>query len=372
MNKNDVTHKYEEEKLRVQEQSQLIYLQNQIDELRRMLKDQNNKYAWAMEQARRAEGQVAQIQNVIERQAQEIQATLEVYKRELGNIRRDIAAVQLRAEEAIKPVREMQAGIHQLSEARRQDRESVTPWFARIEELEHAIREVVAHVRELDERQRQVQPQFEQLRSADTAVVEEIRHVNEQVEVEKQVLRRQAVEAQQMIADVRTAMDEPVARVGRLEERARALQEFVKDLPEAIAAVDEHLPGLHDEMRRIELMATERFLLTQERIEDLRHQNEGRLTELHDTDDHHLRHLTNWLERIDAWCREEEGRVTRISNRIELLHQRHDGRLTDLESQELQLLERITGAWQTAFENVKQIQVERRESFGPEEGTRQS
>ena len=51
--KPDITARYEEEKLRVQEQSQLIYLQNQIDELRRLLKEQNNKYAWAVEQVRR-------------------------------------------------------------------------------------------------------------------------------------------------------------------------------------------------------------------------------------------------------------------------------------------------------------------------------
>ncbi len=275
MNKSDVTAKFEEEKLRVQEQSQLIYLQNQIDELRRMLKDQNNKYSWAMEQNRRAEGQVAQMQNIIERQAQETQATLEIYKREITALRRDIATALTRAEEAGKPTREIQASIHQLTEARRQDRDAVSPWYGRIEELEHRARETVAQVREGEERHRQLQTSLEQLRLADAAALEEMRHINEQIDMEKQVLRRQAVEAQQLVSDVRASLDEPVARIARIEERYKGLEESLVALPPQIAAVAVHLPGFQEELRRIELVSTERFLMGQERLEDLRHQNEN-------------------------------------------------------------------------------------------------
>lgn len=363
MNRNDVTARFEEEKLRVQEQSQLIYLQNQIDELRRLLKDQNNKYAWAMEQARRAEGQVTQIQQLAERQTQETQSTLEVYKRELTALRRDVAAALNRAEEGTKPIRDMQAGIHQLSESRRQDRDALAPWWVRIEELEHRTREAMSQVRDTDDRNRNLQTQLEQLRLADAVTIEETRHLKDQIEVEKQVIRRQAVEAQQLVSDVRASIEDPVARLTRLEERYKALDEQIIGFPPMVQAVSVHIPVLQEELRRIELVSTERFLLNQERLEDLRHQNEGRISDLHDTDEVHLRHLTSWLERIDAWCREEEGRVTRIGNRLELLHQRHDGRLTDLEQQELQTLERITDAWNGVRDAVKQAQVERREGL---------
>lgn len=370
MNKSDVTARFEEEKLRVQEQSQLIYLQNQIDELRRMIKDQNNKYAWAMEQARRSEGQVNQMQNIIERHAQEIQTTLEVYKRELTALRRDVAAALTRAEESVKPLRDLQAHIHQLQEARRQERDAVLPWYARIEELEHRIREIVAHVREGDERYRHLQNQLEQVRAADVEVVEEIQRIDQQIEIEKQVLRRQAVEAQQLVSDVRASLDDPLARIARLEERTKAIVEFVETLPPQIDAVAIPIPVIQEEVRRVELVSTERFLMTQERLEDLRHQNETRLAELHDTDEDHLRHLTGWLERLEGWCREEEGRVVRIGNRLELLHQRHEGRLSDLETQEMYTLERITSAWQGVLEGIKQAQVERRDSFADQDSGR--
>jgi|GEM_PF-380892 len=367
-NKSDITAKYEEEKLRVQEQSQMIYLQNQIDELRRIIKEQNNKYTWAMEQVRRVEGQNAQLQGVIERQAQDQQVVLEAYKRELSSLRRDVANALIRAEESVKPVREMQAAIHQLGESRRTDRETVAPLFGRIDELEQARRELVAQVRETDDRYRQVTTHLEQLRLADLEAIEEMRHLSDEIQAEKQALRRQAVEAQQMVSDARNALHEPVARLGRLEVLHKELVAQVETLPIAIEELAQELPRQKEELRRIEVISTERFMLNQERLEELRHQNEERLTSLRDTDEEHLRHLTNWLERIDGWCREQEGRVSRLNNRVDLFYQQHDNRLADLEGQDLQLLERLTETWTALLQSRRTLDVERR---GPATDERQ-
>lgn len=359
-NRGEVSAKFEDEKQRAQDQSQLIYLQNQIDELRRMIKDQNNKYAWSMEQARRSEGQVSQMQNLIERNSQEMQTTLELYKREIGALRREVASAMLRAEESIKPVRELQAQIHQLQESRRQDRDAVTPWYGRIEELEHHAKEIVAMVRESDDRYRQLYAQLEQFRLADAATAEQFRRLDEQLQVEKQQLRRHAVEAQQLIDDVRQSLDDPIARIGRLEERVRDSEDQLEELPPRIIAVVEQLPALQEEIRRVELVASERFLLSQERIEDLRHQHDERIVEMHEAGDENLLHITSWLERIDTWCREEEGRVARIGNRLDLLYHQHESRLSDLEEQEIEMLEGITRAWNGVLEVVKAGQIERR------------
>jgi hypothetical protein len=359
--KNEITAKYEEEKLRVQEQSQLIYLQNQIDELRRLIKEQNNKYAWAMEQVRRVEGQNSQLQSIIERQAQDQQVVLEAYKREISALRRDVANALVRAEESVKPVREMQASIHQLGESRRADREHVAPLFGRIDEVAHRERELAAQVREFDEKHRQALKQIEQLRLADHEAIEEMQRLNDDIQAEKQALRRQAVEAQQMVSDARDALHEPVARITYLEEQHRQISSAVAAIPATIVEVAEQLPGIKEDIRRVEIISTERFMLTQERLEELRHVSEERLGVLRDADEEHLRHLTNWLERIDGWCREEEGRVSRIGARLELLFQRHEGRLADLEVQELQVLEQLSGAWAALLESRRAADVERRE-----------
>lgn len=368
-NKNNITSKYEEEKLRVQEQSQLIYLQNQIDELRRLLKEQNNKYGWAMEQVRRVESQNTQLQALIERQQQEQQIVLEAYKRELSALRRDVANALIRAEDSVKPVREIQAAIHQLGESRRNDREHVAPLFGRIDELEQRARDVVAQLRETDDRHRTLLTQMEQLRLADGEALEEMRRLNDDIQAEKQALRRQAVEAQQMVSDARSSLHEPVARIGRLEEQHKQLNTRVQALPGQISDLAAEIPKLAEDLRRVEILSTDRFMMTQERLEELRHQNEERIGDLRDTDEEHLRHLTSWLERIDGWCREEEGRVARIANRLELLQQRHETRLSDLETQDLEVLQQITTAWASLLEVRRSTDVERREI---QDGNRQA
>ncbi len=365
-NKNEITAKYEEEKLRVQEQSQMIYLQNQIDELRRIIKEQNNKYGWAMDQVRRVEGLNAQLKGEIDRHAQEYQLVQEAYKRELSALRRDVANALVRAEESVKPVREMQAMIHQLGESRRADREHVAPLFGRIDELERREREIAPHFRETDNRFRQVMTQLEPLRLADMNAIEELRRLDDQIQAEKQALRRQAVEAQQMVSDARNSLHEPVARIKHLEEQYKGLEAQIKVLPGGIEEVAKVLPGIKEAVCRIEIINTDRFMLTQERIEELRHQNEERLVDLRDTDEEHLRHLTAWLERIDSWCREEEGRVARVGNRLDLLAQRHEGRLADVEVQGLQVLEELAAAWNNLLEARRVQDVERRELLGTE------
>jgi chromosome segregation ATPase len=359
--KPDITARYEEEKLRVQEQSQLIYLQNQIDELRRLLKEQNNKYAWAVEQVRRVEAQNAQLQGIIDRQAQEQQIVLESYKREISSLRRDVANALLRAEESVKPVREIQATIHQLGESRRTDREQVAPLFSRIDDLEQRERDLAAQIRDTDERYRGLLAQLEQLRLADHEMLNELRRQSDEIQAEKQALRRQAVEAQQMVSDARAALEEPIARIKHLEAQSKEMNKALQKLPEEITAIMARLPELRDEIRRVEVLSTERFMMNQERLEDLRHHSEERLTDLRDADEEHLRHLTGWLERIDGWCREEEGRVARIANRLDLLLQRHEGRLADLETQESQLLARLAATWGGLLEARRATDVERRE-----------
>lgn len=361
-NKNDITARFEEEKLRVQEQSQLIYLQNQIDELRRTIKDQSNKYAWAMEQVRRVEAQNAQLQGTFERQAQEHALILETYKRELAALRRDIANAMVRSEEAVKPIRELQATIHQLGEARRNDREYVAPLFGKLDELERRAREAVAQIRETDDRHRTVLAQLEDLRKADDEVFDDLRKLSDEIQAEKQALRRQAVEAQQMVSDARTSLNEPVARIGHLEEVTKGLGKKLDALPGSINEVAEELPQIKENARRIEVLSTERFMMTQERLEELRHLNEERLVDLRDTDEEHLRRLTAWLERLDAWCREEEGRLGRLGNRVDLLQQRHEGRLVDLEKQGMDVLDRVAGAWMGLLDARRASEVERRET----------
>ena len=358
-NKPNVTSKYEEERLRTQEQSQIVYLQGQLDDLRRQIKEQGNKYNWAMEQMRKVEGSVAQVEGLYERYRQEVAQALDGYRRDIATLRREVAGALIKIEEGTKPLREMQTQIHQLGEARKQDRDMVAGWVVRVEELEQRALTWQARVKEGEERDRALADQLEGLYAAGEALRAELRKFNEELQIEKQSLRRQAVEAQQIVADVRPILDDHHSRLIRLDEIRQRIDLFTTELPERIEALDGKLAEQGLDIKRVERVSTERFLMNQERLEELRQQQDERLTALHETDEQHLRQLTVWLERVDGWLRELDQRQARSASRFENLLRDQQGLLTELDQRDVHLISTLVTTLKDQLEHFKAAQIER-------------
>jgi chromosome segregation ATPase len=350
MSTPDLTAKFEEERLRAHEQSQIVYLQGQIDELRRLIKDQTNKYNWAMEQTRKTEAAVVQVQSLFERHTEEVTQSIEASRRDIVGLRKEIAGALVKIEEGVKPLREMQSQIQQLAEARRQDRDQVFPWFARIEDTEQKILDLQSQIRETEERQRQLVAQLDRLREADAVALQEARRVGEELQVEKQNLRRQIVEGQQVVVDMRSWFDDFDARLIRIDEVHHRVELFAEQLPDIVA-----------DIKRVERISTERFLMNQERLEDMRHQSDEKLVALQETDERHLRQLTSWLERVDGWVRELEQRLSRSASRLEAAQHSHIARIAELEQRELQVIAALSDAFRQQADAVKRAHVESRE-----------
>lgn len=358
MSNSDLTARYEEERLRAQEQSQLVYLQGQIDELRRLLKDQTNKYQWAMEQIRKNEGTIAQIQSLFDRHTGEVAQANEIVRRDVVALRREVAAALVKIEDGLRPIRDMQAQIQQVAEARKQDRNFLAGWLSRIEQVERQIATLSSQVKELDERQRQLTLQLERLREADAAVMQEVRRFGDDLQVEKQSMRRMAVEAQQFVADLQPVVEEQRSRIDRLEEIRQHIDLFAEMLPAQIKELSAKIPDLIAEMKRIERISTERFLMNQERLEELRQMADERMSSLQETDEQYLRQMTAWLERIDSWLRELEQRLSRTTDRLELEQKAHLLRIMELERREVDTLQIQFDALQRRLEQVRAAQIE--------------
>lgn len=354
-----ITNKYDEERARAADQSQMVYLQGQIDELRRALKDQTSKYNWAMEQVRKVEGGVVQIEAAHDRQRQEITTALESYRRDITNLRKDVANVLVRAEESVKPLREIQTQIHQVGEARKADRDHVAGWLIRIEELEQSTRNWFSQIKEVDERYRGLLGRFDALYVADDSARNDIRKVSEDLQVEKQSLRRQSVEAQQLVTDLRSVLDDHNSRIVRLDEIRTQIDTFAEQLPGQIVVLDVRLGEVAAEIKRVDRQTNEQFLVSQERLEDVRHQQEEKVQAIQEADEHQLRQLNSWLERVDSLVREIDQRLLRTNSRIEGISRDHASHLSVLEQRDLQVVETLLMAVREQHERIKLDQLER-------------
>ncbi|NWG21597.1 MAG: hypothetical protein HXY39_14905 [Chloroflexi bacterium] len=351
--------KYDEERLRAAEQSQIVYLQGQIDELRRLLKEQSNKYSWAMEQVRKVEASVVQIEGLLDRQRQELAQTLDGYRRDIAALRKEVAGAMVKIDEGVRPIREMQAQIQRLGEARRQDRDAVAPLFTRLDELEQRVAAWNAQVREAEERHRTLAARLNEFTAADEALRDDMRRLNEDMQIEKQSIRRQAVEAQQLVADIHPTLEAHASRIGRLDEIRQHIELFSEQLPGQIAALDERISGVAGDVKRVERISTERFLMNQERLEEVRQQQETRIASIEEAEDQHLRQLNAWLERIDGWLRELEQRQNHTASHIDTVQRESLIYLADLERRDVRLIETLLAALRTQAEEIHAEQVDR-------------
>ncbi len=352
-NTSNISAKYEEERNRSSNQSQISHLQGQIDELRRLLRDQGQKYQLAIEQVRKNDQANADMETQFSRQSQELSQTIDGFRRDIGSLRKEFASTLVKVEDGIQPIRDMQAQIQELGIARKDDRVSVATLINRLAETEQKIGALYALVREADERYRSVVARLETFQSAEDTRRAELRKILEEVQIEKQQLRRQAVENQQLVADSKYILSEQQSRLVRLDDFRSQIDKVTTEIPEQVKNLDSKITTIGQETKQVERIAAEHYLANQQRIEEIRLQQEEKLTSLQDAEDRQFRQITTWIERIDTYVRDLEQRLTRTHTRLENLQHDHDNHFNDIETREMELLSASVKAMQTMLERIK-------------------
>lgn len=349
---SNLTAKYEEERIRAADQSQFVHLQSQIDELRRLMKDQTNRYQVTIEQTRKTEAAIAQIQSIVDEHREEVTLSVERSRRDIADLRREMAAARLQIDEFTSPMRDIVAQIQQLGDARKQDREYVAGVYGQIEAIEQQLPPLNNQIKAVEDSQRQLAMQLERLRDADTAALQEIRKLSEDAQVERQQVRRQIVDTQQFVEGFQSDIQALESRIERLDDLQQRLDLTLNTFPEQITTLHTGVEVLNGEVRRVEQIATDWFMLNQERLEELRQQSNEKIDELRDIDQNHLQQLSSWLERLDGLIRELEQRQGRSLSRMEQVFQQHLLRIRDLEQREVTFVKALASTLSQQAETI--------------------
>lgn len=354
-NTNNVSARHEEERTRANTQSQITHLQNQIDELRRQMRDQTQKYQLTNEQVRKIEHDHNEIESQLSRQNNELQQSLDSFRRDMTTLRKEFASTLIKIEESIQPIRDMQSQIQELANARKEDRVSVAGLINRLGETEQKIGAVLALVRESDERYRALLARLDTFQSSEDTRRAELRKILEEVQIEKQQLRRQAVENQQLVADSKYVLSEQQSRLLRLDDFRTQIDKVVNEIPEQLVVLSNRIAELMQESKQIERLATERFLANQQRIEEIRLQQDDKISGIQDIEDRHIRQITTWIERIDTYVRELEQRITRTHTRLENMQHDHHTQLSDINTRDAELMSLIVKGMQSTIDRIKSV-----------------
>jgi len=361
---NSISDKIAEERQRAAGQAQIAQLQTQIDDLRRAMNDQNQKYQLAIEQLRHSESQVSELQNQFVRQTQDIAQTVEGFRRDMGSLRKEVASSLVKIDDGIRPIRDMQNQIQELAEARKADRITVAGLINRLTEFDQKIGSLFALVKETEERSRAMVTRIETLQGTEDTRRTELRKILEEVQIEKQHLRRQAIENQQLVADSKLLVSEQQSRMLRIEDFRAQIDKVVNEMPEQMVALSNRITELLQESKKLERTSTERFLVNQQRIEEIRIQQDDKITSIQEMEDRHIRQITAWIERIDSHVRDLEQRLTKTSNRLENAQHEHVALVQDMEEREMELLATLSKTLSGMLDRIKAGQAAAAEADG--------
>src|SRR3954468_6829513 len=155
-----------DEEQRKRDEAQFYSMQQQIDELRRQLRENLARQQWFEELHRQGEAKVAQLQTSQDRLGQDVAQTLHARQIDEGRIKAQVAELAQKADAPEKQIRDLRAQIGELEKAIKTDREVEAGDRREIEELQRQLREIQSGINMVGDGQRQLRDLIQELDSA--------------------------------------------------------------------------------------------------------------------------------------------------------------------------------------------------------------
>ncbi len=351
-----------EDERRRREEAAIIALQQQVDELRHLLREQVNRQSRFEEQLRQADGQVGQLRVEMDDVRQTAAQVVQLRQLDDHRIRQQLADLQSRVEEPQRPLRSLQAQMAEVVDQVRQGREHSLNAERQVEGVRVQVESYRNEIALALDAARQARDGLEGLHQVQATLARDIQKVSDQSRLAEQDLRRRLTEIEQSVTNLVSRTDTIAAYRPMLEEAIRQIrQEMTLFQPQldALGARDGHHV---QELARVQAQAEERDRLLRDRLEEMLTvitDEIGRMMDAVDeaVDGIHAR-IANWEEAQ----RELSGRFSQTVVQLSAL-QGHDERLAEVlrrteERLVLLQLEQAQQAWEALMER-RQAESER-------------
>ncbi len=348
-----------DEDQRKREEVQLYSLQQQVDELRRQLRENLARQQWFEELYRQGEGKVAQLQTDQDRLTQDVSQTLHSRQVDEGRIKAQITELGQRIESPDKLIRELRSQLQELGNTVKVDREASSVNHQQLVDLQRDLRELNSSVSLVTDGQRQLRDLVQELDSAIGEVRSETVHVAELQRMEEQRLRRQGIELQELFEALRQQFNEVAARSQRVDDVRRQLIERIEGVEEQLTLIRQEEKHTGEEIERIEKQSTEQYLGQQERLETTRLQIEAQLGEMRQVGDQRMERYMNRFTNIDERLRSIEQVMSALPSRFEALERRDEKIGAEAEAIEEWVVTRQLAALEGMLEEVRKRKDER-------------
>jgi chromosome segregation ATPase len=329
-------------------------LQGQVDELRQALRELASRQVRIEEIVRHYEGGVAQNRLMLEQFRHEAQQSAQARALDENRTRQQIGEMDQRLDDAIRPVRSLQAHVTELLEASRRRVDDTGQNQRRFEEL----RAMIDHIQAVSDRSSVA---AHQVRDAVEAVKSELDQIRRDQMRNEDAVKIVDQEMRRRIAEVAESSESVDVRLDELRSDISHSFDLIDEVRRSIVHIDPALEELRkadgevkQEVARVHQQALERHESLVDRIDDVRQMADGQVAEVRQAQDQRIDRFNERLDEAVTQYRELGVRISGLANHLDALKladesirrdlwQLHEQRVRLRLEQAQQELDQVTG-----------------------------
>ncbi|MCC6944583.1 MAG: hypothetical protein IT335_08390 [Thermomicrobiales bacterium] len=315
---------------RQRELARLGSQQSQIDELRQALRELASRQVRIEEIIRHSEGGVAQNKMMLDQFRAEAQQTAQARALDENRTRQTISDMDQRLDDAIRPIRSLQAHVNELLESSRRRVDDSGQNQRRFEEL----RTMIDHIQAVNDRNNvavhQVRDTVEGVKGDLEQVRRDQMRNEDAVKIVDQETRRRIAEVAESAESVDSRMDELRADISHsldlIDETRRSLVHIDPTFDELRKADGD----LKQEIGKVNTQAMERHDSLVDRIDETRQFADAQIAEVRQAHDARVDRFNERLDDAIDQYRELGARISGLANALEQLKLADEGIRRDL------------------------------------------
>ena len=312
---------FRQEDDRRRDEARVAALQNQIDELRQAMRELASRQARQEEGIKQYEGSVAQNRLTLEQIRHEAHQTAQARALDENRTRQQLTDLETRIDDGVRPIRSLQAHVHELLEASRKKTDDTGQHLKRYEELRAMIEHLAAHGDRTVVITHQLRDSIDLVRGETDGLRRDVLRVEDAIKIVDQEARRR-------IAEVAQGSENFGARIDELRSDLAHVHDLIEDTRRSIVHIDPALAELRgidvtlrQDITRFQAQAIERHELLLERDEDARQETDSRFAEVRQTHEQRAERLTERIEAMGDVHRDLGVRISALAHQLDELRQ---------------------------------------------------
>ncbi|MFN8589980.1 MAG: hypothetical protein U0031_00875 [Thermomicrobiales bacterium] len=304
---------------RRRDEARLAALQNQVDELRQVMREVLTRQSREEESHKHYESAAAQNRLAIEQLRQESQQSAQARALDENRTRQQVVDLDARIEDVARPIRSLQAHVMELVEAARLKADDSSQYKQRDDELQVQIEHLSAHVDRTGVLIHQLRDSIEAVREETDGLRRDIVRAEDSIKIVDQEARRRVAEVAQEGTTVTARIDELRSDLGHLFDLIDDTRRSIVHIDPSLEELREVDAAVRQEIGRIQSHGVERHELLLERVEDMRGDIDARFADVRQAMEQRHERLAERIEDLNEAHRELGFRISQVSGQLDEL-----------------------------------------------------